>query len=109
MDKRDDVLARMRQGAFRRNNGQVLRTVNILRGRYVKLLDCMYALDRMAEADFLDCLNYLFRAGYIDLRTVGGHTTANLADHELAELEAALSAEGIRLTEGTITDDAVEV
>lgn len=107
--KSNDTLNRMRQGAFRRNNGLVLRTVNILRSKYVRLADCAYALEDMAESDFTDCINFLFRAGYIDLRTVGGHRPANVADFDLAELEAAVSAQGIRLLNGDITDAVVEM
>lgn len=106
---RDRTLAKMRQGAFRANTGRVLRAINILRSKYVKLHDCMYALDDMAESDFSDCVNYLYRAGYIDLRTVVGHHAANTADFDLADLEAAVSAQGIRLLGGEITDAMVDM
>lgn len=108
MNNHDQTLSKMRQGAFRRNNGLVLRTINILRSRYVRLTDCAYALEDISESDFTDCVNFLFRAGYIDLRTVSGHRPANVADFDLSELEAAVSAQGIRLLNGDITDAVVE-
>lgn len=106
---KDKLIQKIRQGRFVENNGRVLRTINILRTQYIKLSDCCYALDDVAETDFLDCINFLSRAGYIDLRTCDGHRSAQLADHDYEDLEAALSEKGIRLLGGDITDDMVDV
>lgn len=108
-DNKDKIIHKIRQGRFQENNGRVLRTINILRTRYIKLSDCRYALDDIGEADFLDCINFLSRAEYIDLRTCAGRRSAQLADHEYEDLEAALSEKGIRLLGGDITDDMVDV
>lgn len=108
-DNKEKLIHKMRQGRFVENNGRVLRTINILRTQYIKLSDCLYALDNITEVDFLDCINFLSRAGYIDLRTCTGHRSAQLADHEYENLEAALSEKGIRLLGGDFTDDMVDV
>lgn len=108
MPEKEEIFAKMRQGRFKENNGRVLRTINILRNRYVRLTDCQYALDDITDADFLDCINFLFRAGYIDLRTCSGHKAANIADFEYDDLEAAVSEKGIRLLGGEITDKMIE-
>lgn len=98
-------------GNFVRNNGQVLRTINILRHKYNKLKGVQAALQGagIAEDEFLDSINFLTEEKYIHLRTVAGKEDANLADVDYIELEAKLTSKGIRLLAGGIEDNMIEV
>lgn len=60
----------LRAGSFVHNNGKVLRTVNILRLKYNKLMGVQSVLedDGIAEDEFLDSVNFLTEEGYIHLR-----------------------------------------
>lgn len=107
MDKQD-MLRRMRAGKFIDNNGQVLRTINILRHKYERLQDVKYALE-ISESDYLDSINFLSEAGYIHLRDVGSKQTATIADSDYDQLEAKLTEKGIRLLGGEIHDQMVKV
>lgn len=55
-----EMLRRMQQKTFFKNNGMVLKAVNLLRDKYVSLSDVCYALHpSMNEAEFRDAVNYL--------------------------------------------------
>ncbi len=54
------MIERIRQKAFFKNNGMVLKAVNLLRDKFVALTDIRYALEpSMTEAEFRDSINYL--------------------------------------------------
>jgi hypothetical protein len=108
---RDAMLKKIRAGKAKENNGRVLRTINILRYKYNKLSAIHYALDDLSEGEFLDSVNYLASAEYIELRHVETKTpvVTELADHDYRELEAKLTAKGIQLLGLGIKDDLVEV
>ena len=105
----DNAIAKMRAGRFIKNNGRVLRTINLLRYKYEKLEEVKYALEDMPENEYLDSLNYLSEAGYIQMRHVTSKQIAEIADVDYVHLEAKLTEKGIRLLAGKLEDDLIEV
>lgn len=101
----------LRAGNFVRNNGMVLRTVNILRFKYNKLTGVQSVLEDggITEDEFLDSINFLAEEGYIHLRHISTKENASLADDEYTALEAKLTGKGIRLLAGGCSDDMIEV
>lgn len=66
-------------------------------------------MEEISEGDYLDCINFLAEAGYIALRNIYNQQPAELADTEdYRDLEAKLTAQGIRLIGGEITDKMVK-
>lgn len=105
----DDRLRKMRAGKFIENNGLVLRTINILRHKFERLKDVKYAVDaEMSETEYLDCINFLSEAGYIVLRDIESKASASISDVDYAQLEAKVTATGIRLLGGEIIDKMVK-
>lgn len=100
---------RVKAKRFVENNGNMLRTINILRVGYEALADVRVALEEMNEREFLDSINYLFLSEYILLRNIKTKEPADIADYPYEQLEAKLSRKGIKLCEGKITDNSVEV
>lgn len=102
---------RLKAGNFARNNGRVLRTINILRHKYNKLSGIQGVLeeDGISEDEFLDAVNFLALEGYIHLRDVASKNEANLSDCHYDTLEARLTGKGIRLLAGGIEDTMIEV
>lgn len=94
---------------FVQNNGQILRTINILHVNYEKLSDVKFAISNVSEHDFLSSVNYLFLSEYILLRHIKTKEPADIADVPYEELEAKLSSKGIKLLEGSVTDNSVDV
>lgn len=109
IDAAQEYMQKIKARNFVKNNGQVLRTINILRVGYEKLSDVKYALCDVSEHDFLSSVNYLFLSEYILLRKIKTKEFADIADVPYEELEAKLSQKGIKLLDGTISDNSVEV
>lgn len=100
---------RVKREKFLDNNARVLRAVNALRERYIKIADLEYGLGaEMTAAEVSDCINYLNESGYIKLRMVEGHAEIpDLADAELNRIEAKLTAKGIAFLNGKINDPCI--
>ena len=107
--EQEDYRQRVKAKRFIKNNGLVLRTINILRVGYEKLEDVLFALSDVDEHEFLDSVNYLFLSEYILLRNIRSKNAADIADVPYEQLEAKLSPKGIKLLEGSIEDNSVEV
>lgn len=108
-DAAQEYMQKIKAKNFVKNNGYILRTINILRVNYEKLSDVKYALSDVSEHDFLSSVNYLFLSEYILLRHIKTKAPADIADVPYEEIEAKLSSKGIKLLDGTITDNSVEV
>lgn len=106
---KDDALKKIRAARFIKNNGAVIRAINLLRYKYEHLSDVKYALDDIEDADYLDSINYLSESGYISLRHIKNKQPAEIADVDFVDLEAKLTAKGIKLLAGSIYDEMVEV
>lgn len=106
---KQQALRKIRAAQFVRDNGRVLRTINLLRHKFEALRDILYALDNLDDRRFLDCINFLSEVGYIQLREIDSKTPASLSDTAYEKLEAKLSAQGIRLLGGGIKDEMVDI
>ncbi len=104
-------LQKLDNAAFVENNGKIVRLLNILNHDYHKLGEMRHVLKTQGvdDAGFVESVNFLARAGYIELRDINSRVNANLADWQHYELEAILSDKGIRLVKGGIKDNLIEV
>ncbi|MEE1155698.1 MAG: type VI secretion protein [Acutalibacteraceae bacterium] len=100
---------KIKTGRCIKNNGRVLRTINLLSYRYVRLTDAQYALDDIPEDELLDSINYLTEAGYIKSRDIKSHSFGTLADYNIEQLEAKLTDKGLKLLSGKLKDEMVDV
>lgn len=66
------------------------------------------ALNTISEQEYLDAVNYLSGSGYIHVRTIVDHETADIADVDYQALEARLTPKGIQLLGGAITDPMID-
>lgn len=103
-------MERMQQSVFFRNNGIVLKAVNLLRDKYVALEDICNALQpSMTESEFRDSVNYLTECGYIRLRGIESKELITLADASMNMLEAKVTADGIKIIACVRTDECIDV
>ncbi len=111
MGDRDALLKEIRTGNFVRNNGIVMRNINILRHKYIALRSVYQVSQRdMSEQEFLDCINYLSQKGYIRTRNIQSEEVISLPDAEhYTDLEAILTDLGIELMGGLIINKMVDV
>ena len=122
MDMKEKLLAEMEQSDFAKNNGKIMRTLNVLAPSYHNLSSIQRILkdDGIGDArgrphgvgvgQSPACLDFLALEGYILLRTVKDHVRCeDLADHNWTELEAKLSGKGMRVLEKDVKDAMIEV
>lgn len=102
-------MERVHREKFCDNNARVLRAINILRTKYVRIRELEYGLGvEMTDSEVADCVNYLNEGSYINLRDIEFHNeVADLADAELHSLEAKLTAKGIAFLNGKISDPCI--
>ena len=108
MDK-ETLNRRISAGNFVENNGSVLRTVNLLKTKYNKLKSIQYALNNIDRNEISNSINYLYEAGYLHLRHTESKQPSSLADDDFDALEGKLTARGIQILAGVISDECVEV
>lgn len=108
MDK-EELERRIEGGAFAANNGRLLRTINILSGRDIKLRGLQYALMDLSAGELAESLYYLQEAGYLHARHCVGGTEADVAEADYDDTEVRLTAKGIQLLKGYAADPAVSV
>lgn len=102
-------IEKIRKEKFLDNNARVLRAINMLRTRYVKISDLNYGLaPEVSRPEISDSVNYLNEGGYIKLRNIESHSeVSDLADAEPNELEAKLTQKGIMFLNGKISDPCI--
>ena len=102
-------MERVHREKFCDNNARVLRAINILRTKYVRIRELEYGLGvEMTDSEVADCVNYLNEGSYIKLRDIEFHNeVADLADAELHSLEAKLTAKGIAFLNGKMSDPCI--
>lgn len=102
----DTILKKTRAANFMDNNGKVLRGINMLRTGYNKLSSIRTALGFDTD-DFADSVNYLTESGYIRIRHCDTRKDAELADYPMDEIEGKLTAKGIQLLAGVLSDPCI--
>lgn len=99
----------IKAGRFVKNNGIVLRNINMMHHQYLKLSDIKYVLADMPENEYTDSINYLSESGYIKLRHIKTKQIVDIADVDYNEIESKLTKKGINLLLGYTTDEAVSL
>lgn len=110
---REEMMRQIRADAFPKNNGSVLTCINLLnRIGFSPLEQVRVGVSNwgIEKAEFLDSVHFLQQSEYIETRTIEGKTMGvDLADYGYQELEVRVSSKGIRLMQGSISDECVKV
>ncbi len=108
MDK-EKQMQLIETGNFKDNNGSIMRVFNMIAHKYFKIKDIMYALPFVSEKDVIKSMDYLCDEGYLMSRTILTKEPAAISDYSYDDLEAKLTAKGIRLLECAIDDPLVNL
>ncbi|ADU25676.1 hypothetical protein [Ethanoligenens harbinense] len=108
MDKKE-LERRIEGGAFAANNGRLLRTINILSGRDIKMRSLQYALPDVSKGELAESLYYLQEAGYLHARHAAYGADVDVAEADQDDTEVRLTAKGIQLLKGYAADPAVSI
>lgn len=104
----ETIIKKANAANFIENNGKVLRGINMLRIDFNKLSSIRSALG-LDVGDFADSVNYLIESEYIRIRHVDTQKSVELADYPMDEIEGKLTAKGIQLLAGAVTDPCITV
>ncbi|EJU21162.1 hypothetical protein HMPREF1143_1990 [Peptoanaerobacter stomatis] len=107
----NEIRKKIEQSDFAKNNGRVIRTINVLSGKFINVDSVCDALNNvMSIGEFDECLIYLYKGVYIEVREAATQRIVDdFAKYVYSELEVTLTQKGIKLARGFITDEAVEI
>ncbi len=96
---------------FKENNGLILLSLNILQTKYTKLISLysVFKTRNLGEDDFVESINFLAEEEYIYLRDIDTKNKSSLDSSFYKDLESKLSSKGLRLLNGGLSDNMVEV
>lgn len=111
MSFENDIKKKLEQSDFAKNNGRIIRTINIMHGKFVNVDSVCSALEEyMNIGEFDECLIYLHKSCYVEIREKYVNTViADYSKYSYSEIEVALTQKGIKLARGFVADEAVEV
>ena len=105
-----NIKDQLRKNKFIKNNGAVIRAINLLRTDYVNLVDVTAALEpQIAENEALDSLNYLLEGGYIRLVKIRSEQAVECIGDDYTQLAGKLTAKGTQLVNGAIEDPCIDL
>ena len=109
MNFEDKVKREIQTAEFAENNGRILRTVNVLRGKWIRLSSVRDVLDDINLADLEQSLIYLERSEYISVRDIDTKIPVEAEHANYSESEVSLTKKGIDVALYFIKDVAVKV
>ncbi len=111
MDNKEKLKREIIGSNFIKHNGLVMTTINILTPQYSKLvsLESVFKTRAISKAEFIESVNFLSEEQYIHLRDIITKEEVSLADADYEVVEAKLTGKGLRLLNGGIEDNMIEV
>lgn len=98
----------IKNSMFARMNGTILRTLNVIENNRCRLSSFEFAFNVTVKHDeLINNVKYLSENGYINLWNCYGKPTEFKAD-QFNDTEMTLTAKGIQILRGTITDYCIQ-
>lgn len=105
----EKIKQKIENGNFIKNNGRILKMLNVMSGEFKKLTELKYVLSDMEEYEIVKSIDYLFESGYIKLRNYETKQPAALADTPFKYLSAKLTNTGIQVLVEKIKDACINL
>lgn len=109
MNNREKFQKKIETGNFMHMNGSVLRTLNVISDSKCCLASLVYALGNIDHDCLIDSVKYLNLSGYVELTDNETGKKINFKADSFDNTTIALTAKGIQVLRGAITDDCIEV
>lgn len=109
MNYDDRIRRKMETAEFAENNGRILRTINVLRGKWIRLSSVRDVLEDINLADLEQSLIYLEKSEYIGVRDIETKNKVEVENANYCECEVSLTKKGIDVALYIIRDVAVKV
>ena len=105
----ENLKRRLQQYTFRENNGQIMRTVNMLNPRESTLGNIRYLMRGEPLEAVQNSLNYLAEVGYIRIEGPKGEPFPGQLDQACKDYKITLTAAGMEILMGVQESPAVDV
>lgn len=105
----DNLKKHLQQYTFRENNGQILRTVNMLKPSESTVGNIRYLMQGEPQEAVQNSLNYLTEAGYIRITGPKEEPFPGQLDDTTKGYRITLTAAGIEILMGVQESPAVDV
>lgn len=109
MNNREKIQNKIETGNFMHCNGSVLRTLNIISDSRCRLSSLEYSFRGVDHYEFMDSIKYLDSSGYVELTDSENGKKTDFKAERFDSTEISLTAKGIKVLRGVITDDCTDV
>ncbi len=109
MNNREKFQKKIETGDFMHINGSVLRTLNVISDSICRLSSLEYSFGNIDHYCLMDSIKYLDLSGYVELTESETGKKTNFKADRFDSTEIALTAKGIQVLRGTVTDDCIDV
>lgn len=109
MNNREKFQKKIETGDFMHINGSVLRTLNVISDSRCRLSSLEYSFGNVDHYCLMDSIKYLDLSGYVELTDSETGKKTNFRADCFDSTEIALTAKGIQVLRGAITDDCIDV
>lgn len=109
MNNREKIQNKIETGDFMHRNGSILRTLNAISNSCCRLASLEYSFRRVNHYEFMDSIKYLDSSGYVELTDIESEKKIDFKSDRLESTEISLTAKGIKVLRGVITDDCIDV
>ena len=109
MNNREKIQNKIETGNFIHFNGSVLRTLNIISDSRCRLSSLEYSFKGIDHYEFNDSIKYLYSSGYVELTDSENGNKTNFKEDRFDSTEISLTAKGIQVLRGAITDNCIDV
>lgn len=109
MNNCEKIQNKIETGNFMHQNGSVLRTLNIIPDSKCRLSSLEYSFKGIDHYEFMDSIKYLDSSGYVELTDIESSKKIDFKSDRLESTEISLTAKGIKVLRGVITDDCIDV
>lgn len=100
----------IKNNSFFRMNGTILRTLNIVVDSRCGLSSLEYAFKQTTDhSSLIESIRYLHESGYIKLTDCDSRKPVDLKEDTFRDTETSLTAKGIQVLRGAITDSCIDV
>lgn len=109
MNNREKIQNKIETGNFMHRNGSVLRTLNIISDSKCRLSSLEYSFKGVDHYEFMDSIKYLDSSGYVELTDIEFGKKIDFKSDRSDNTEISLTAKGIKVLRGVITDECIDV
>ena len=109
MNNHEKIQNKIETGNFMHINGSILRTLNVISDSKCRLSSLEYSFKGVDHYCFMDSIKYLDTSEYVELTDSENGKKTDFKADRFDSTEISLTAKGIQVLRGVITDNCIDV